>query len=315
MTSVRAFRHDYETKARESVDVRDIAVSDVGGNIYWIDVPDGEEIPEVSGVDPEAVRSLGSDLGTNVFQYSGSLFRFDVAHVLFDEWEEAGELPVRRVRCLLGPRFLMTIHEDPDLVDRLIKGYVTDFQTAKSAVFLVYEMFHHVLDSYVRIHKIMKQRLKSIDKQVVDADEAIIRTSLALHSEFLALRDVAHSSRNVLNYLASRAALFVSQNTKPLLDNMSMVLERLDDDLSVDRQVIADSVNFYVSVVSYRMNTSIKAMTAVNIIFVPLTLLAAIYGMNFRAMPELQWRYGYPFFWILFVVTLLLSLLWLKKRG
>lgn len=316
-SKVRAFEHDYGTKYRKSVRVKDVFISDVGDKVFWIDIPDfgGSDAIAGLGLDEAAIRSLDEDSEV-MSSFPGDVFRFDIAYVPFDRWSKTNRFDVMRIRCLLGSRFLVTVHDGKSVViESLIDGYVTDFRSAsKAAVFLVYEMFHHVINSHMKIHRVLQMRLKSIDEKVITADETIVETAAKLHTEFLVLREIAHSSRNVLNHLASRASLFISVNTRPYLDNMSMTLERLDDDLSVDRQIIADSINFYVSVVSYRMNTSIKAMTAVNVIFVPLTLLAGIYGMNFVYMPERTWKYGYPFFWALFFIILVVSVAWLKKR-
>lgn len=316
---VRAFEHNYQTKGRKGVRVEDVSILDVGDQVFWIDVPGIQLLDElvVSGIGEDELNSLRSDPDGPVTRVADNVFRFDMVHIAYEDWAKTRELRTRRIKCLLGSRFLVTCHDgESPLVDRLLDGYVTDFQTtSRASIFLIYEMFHHVLNAYLKVHGELQSGLRIVDERVATADEKVIRSALSLHHKLLEFREIAHSSRNVLNFLASRASLFISANTRPYLDNMSMVLERLDDDLSVDRQVIADSVNFYVSVVSYRMNTSIKAMTAVNVIFVPLTLLAGIYGMNFVHMPERTWEYGYPFFWVLFVITLVLSLVWLKKRG
>jgi len=316
---IRAFEHNYQTKGRREVPVEEVSITDVGDRIFWIDIPDPGLLDNVAmpGVGKSEIASLRSDPDAPVSRVADNVFRFDMVHVPYEDWARTKDFSTRRIKCLLGARFLITCHDgESPLIDRLLSGYVTDFQTtSRGGIFLIYEMFHHVLNAYLKIHHGLQLGLRDVDEQIATADESIIRSALALHHKLLEFREIAHSSRNVLNFLASRASLFVSANTRPYLDNMSMVLERLDDDLSVDRQVISDSVNFYVSVVSYKMNTSIKAMTAVNVIFVPLTLLAAIYGMNFISMPEYRWSYGYGFFWILFFIVFVLSVLWLRKRG
>lgn len=315
---VRVIEHNYGTKAKKEVALADVVISDVGERVFWIDLPDPAELRNLAGVgiEVEALDSLKEDLETDMVSHRGNVFRFDIAYVLYDEWSEAKQFAVRKVRCLLGARFLVTCHEgESPLTEAINRGYVTDFrESAKSAVFLVYEMFQRVLESYLRIHRSLQAGLKSIDEKLASSDDGLIETAAKLHADMLALRETAHLSRNVLNHLASRASLFISANTRPYLDNMSMTLERLDDDLSTDRQIISDSVSLYVSMVSYRMNISIKAMTAVSVIFVPLTLLSSIYGMNFVAMPEIRWRYGYAFFWALFFTIAGISVLWLRKK-
>jgi len=317
---VLVFEHDYDTGVRREVGLEDVVIQDVGNKIYWIDVLGSDSLGplglEKLGLDSEAIQSLQSDAVSDVISFPGNLYRFDVGHIPFDEWLETGDFSPKKVRCLLGARFLVSCHESRSkLVEKLVDRYVTDFRsTSKAAVFLVYEMFHHVTDGYLSVHRVMQEKLKVLDRAVITADESIIVEASKLHTDFLVMREIDHTARNTLTHLASRAGLFVSVNTKPFLDNMIMVLERLEDDLVTDRQVISDSVNFHVSIVSYHMNASIKAMTAVNVLFVPLTLLAAIYGMNFRSMPETKWEHGYAWFWLLFSLILIISFVWLKRR-
>lgn len=318
VSGVRVFEHDYETKARKHISLSEVSLTEVGNKTFWIDVQDGnlDGVKEV-GFPEDILLSLEKDMETDMISFPGDIFRFDIGYVQYEDWLKTNEFKIKKIRCLLGVRFLITVHEgDSSIIKALDNGYVTDFRSAsKAAVFLIYEMLHHVINSYLRIHRILQVRLKSIDEKITTEDETMIESAAKLHTEFLTLRETSHLSRNVLNHLASRASLFISANTRPYLDNMSMTLERLDDDLTTDRQIISDSLNFHVSVVSFKMNSSIKAMTKVNVIFVPLTLLAAIYGMNFVSMPEYAWKYGYIFFWILFFVTAFLSVVWLRKQS
>lgn len=317
--SVLVFEHDYGTRIRRQVGLEDVVIQDIGNKTYWIDVtgPGGLDQLDQLGIDTEPLRSLSDDAEFDVVSFPNGFYRFDVGHIPFEDWAHAWDFTPKKVRCLLGSRFLISYHEGRSkLADLLVDRYVTDFGfTSKAAVFLAYEMFHHVTNDYLKIHKVMQEKLKTLDRTVASAaDESIIVEASKLHTDFLEMREIDHTARNILTHLASRAGLAISVNTRPFLDNMIMVLERLEDDLVTDRQVISDSINFHVSIVSYRMNASIKAMTAVNVLFVPLTLLAAIYGMNFHNMPEVKWAYGYAWFWFLFFVILTISFVWLKRR-
>jgi len=318
MGSILIFEHDYDTGVRRQVGLEDVVIQEVGNKIYWIDVtgPGGIDCLDCLEIDKKPLRSLSDDAVSDVVSFPKDLYRFDVGHIPFEDWIETWSFSPKKVRCLLGARFLISYHEGKsDLTELLVDRYVTDFSsTSKAAVFLVYEMFNHVTDDYLKVHWVMQEKLKILDRAVTTADESIIVEASKLHTDFLEMREIDHTARNILTHLASRASLFVSVNTKPFLDNMIMVLERLEDDLVTDRQVISDSINFHVSIVSYHMNASIKAMTAVNVLFVPLTLLAAIYGMNFRSMPETRWEHGYAFFWLLFFIVLVFSFIWLKRR-
>lgn len=313
---MRIIEHDYRTKEQKEVEFENVVISDAGEKVLWINISSIEELNSLTrlNISQREIDTLKEDQ-ISVVNVSREVFRFDLPYLLYKDWVKDEKFDARFIKCLLGSRFLVTYCEKEDsLIKELHSGYVTDFSmTSKAAVFLVYEMFHHTIESYTKIHRALQKKSKSIDSTT--SKDEIIEKASKLHTNMLDLREITHSSRNVLNHLANRASLYISANTKPYLDNMSMVLERLDDDLVADRQVISDTVSFHVSLISYKMNIQIKTMTVVNVVFVPLTFLAAVYGMNFTSMPELHWKFGYIYFWILSFVTLIISILWLRKQG
>ena len=69
------------------------------------------------------------------------------------------------------------------------------------------------------------------------------------------------------------------------------------------------------SAMSNRMNEIMKVLTIIGTIFIPLTFLAGVYGMNFKHFPELEWRYGYPMFWVICFVTAVGMITWFRRRG
>jgi magnesium transporter len=90
-------------------------------------------------------------------------------------------------------------------------------------------------------------------------------------------------------------------------------VETVLQDLLVDRDVLSGTLSLYMSMVSHRTNEVMKRLTVVSVIFLPLTFLVGVYGMNFDVLPELHWHYGYAYFWLV-VVAIVGSLLWFLRR-
>jgi magnesium transporter len=91
-------------------------------------------------------------------------------------------------------------------------------------------------------------------------------------------------------------------------------VEHVLQDLLVDRDILSESLNLYMSLVGHRTNEVMKRLTVVSVVFLPLTFLCGVYGMNFEILPELQWHYGYLFFWAVAAV-IVISLLGLMRRA
>ena len=132
-----------------------------------------------------------------------------------------------------------------------------------------------------------------------------------LGSDLSRLRRVTLPARTVLADLVARRSLFVSETTQGALANLVGTVEHILGDLTTDRDLLSEAVNLYMSSVSYRTNEVMKRLTVVSVVFMPLTFVVGVYGMNFEHLPELHWHYGYLYFWILAVsiVVLLLTLL------
>jgi len=119
----------------------------------------------------------------------------------------------------------------------------------------------------------------------------------------------------VLTDLASRKSRFVSEATQPFLANMVGTVERVLQDLLADREILSDSLNLHMSAVSHRTNEVMRRLTVVSVLFLPLTFLVGVYGMNFDDQPELHWRIGYPLFWLVaFGITATLLVLLGRKK-
>jgi len=134
--------------------------------------------------------------------------------------------------------------------------------------------------------------------------------------ELIVVRKTVLSSREVIDELATRRSAAVSPTTQPYLENMVGTLERLAADLSVEREILAETLSLHLGFVSHRTNRVINRLTIINAFFLPLTFLCGVYGMNLK-LPEFEWDYGYLYFWglaasvVVGLVALLRTMKWL----
>jgi magnesium transporter len=86
------------------------------------------------------------------------------------------------------------------------------------------------------------------------------------------------------------------------------------DTIETYREMLSGMLDIYLSSVSNRLNSVMKVLTIIATIFMPLTFIAGIYGMNFKYMPELEWRWGYPAVWLIVVIIGISMLIYFRKR-
>jgi magnesium transporter len=229
---------------------------------------------------------------------------------------EGRNFDLQRVDVILGERFMMTLHKGPALFLTEIKsGYREDFRHhAKSPSFLVYELWDHLVHNYVDVQSRIEERVLKLQRELItNVQDRVFSEVSELDADLLHFRKVLLPARAVLADLASRKSRFISEATQPFLANMVGSVEAVLQDLLVDREVLEGSLNLYVSMVSHRTNDTMKRLTMVSVIFMPLTFLVGVYGMNFEVFPELKWQYGYLYFWVA-VAVIVAGLFGFMKR-
>jgi magnesium transporter len=225
---------------------------------------------------------------------------------------------LERVDVILAERFMVTVHRGPvAFLSSVRRDYRSDFlRFARSPSFLIYELWDHLLENYLHVQKLMEERVEFLQNELRgEVDDGVFARLSELGADLLHFRKVLLPARAVLTDLSSRRSLFISEATQPFLANMVGTLEHVLQDLLVDRDILSESLNLYMSVVSHRTNEVMKRLTVVSVIFMPLTFLCGVYGMNFAVLPELQWKFGYGLFWgVALVIVVTLSLLMRRAK-
>jgi magnesium transporter len=301
---------DFKSKEFKRVQsCEDARASMANGKFVWIDIDVAQAdearklLARLDLCAPEIVEdALTRDAATQVARYEHYI------HLVMSGCKLVGhKFDLERVDAMLGTNFLLTLHKgQPVFLEAVQKGYLVDFvRFAQSPSFLLYELWDHLIENYLAVHKKFEERVDQVQQRLVGAtvNESIFGEASELTVDLLHLRKVVLPARAVLTELSTRKSPFVSEATQPYLGNMVGTIERVLQDVLVDRDILNGSLNNYMSLVAHKTNKVMGRLTVVSIIFLPLTFLCGVYGMNFNQdlgnMPELQWEHGYLFFWLL----------------
>lgn len=211
-----------------------------------------------------------------------------------------GRIEHSSLDLIVSERFVITLHAGPiGCVERTARDYHLSFQKfAKSLGFLLFEISDHLIDSYRAVFEAVEVDVEHLQASIFgDVDDTIFTRVARLTDDLLVLRKHVLANREVLHQMATRKSSFVPETTQPYLSNMVGTLERLGTDLAVEREILAETLTLYLGIVGHRTNQLLHRLTLVSVVFLPLTFLCGVYGMNFDVIPELHWRYGYGFFW------------------
>lgn len=312
-------RFDFIAKNERTATLQE-AHADHGPHLYyWVDI-------DASTVDATAaMRELG--INETVVQEAIGIDvdgRYDVYDECLHVAATAAGFKEERIKgshvdIILTEHAIVTVRRGTvDFIEQVKKRYHQDFvKFAKSPSFLVYELFDTLIQSYRKSIGQLEVAIERVRSRIFgDVDDTIFNQVSDITADVLELRKIMLAVRDVLHELATRRSPFVSETSQPFLDRMTDTVARLTIDLGVDREVLGETLNLYMGMVSHRTNAVVRRLTVFSVIFLPLTFLSSIYGMNFDRdimMPELTWAYGYKAFWAT-AATLTLGLLWFMKR-
>jgi magnesium transporter len=319
---VRAVAFDFEQRVDRELSVEAAARALADGQFVWFDLeaPERAEaqtfLEQLGLCGPELIEQIVRDEAVT------QLARYDACvHLSLCACASEGEgaeLRFARVDCVLGERFLVTLQRGRvAFLKALRTSYREDFRRfARTPSFLLYELWDQWIEHALKLSRELAERVEALQVELLldRDDDEIFKRVAALGADLLRFRKAVLPARSVLNDLATRRSLYVSDTTQGFLANMVGSVDRLLENVLADRDILSESLNLYMSVVSYRTNRVMNRLTVVSVIFLPLTFLCGVYGMNFERLPELHWEYGYAFFWCA-VLWIAGGVAWLSRRA
>lgn len=317
VSSVVAF--DFQHKTERVLSWAEARGAIEQGHFVWVDILAGDRpaarrvLESFDSIEPEVIEAaLQNEPSTQHARYERCL------HVVVSECRALGSgFELGRLDVVLSERWLLTIHATPiALLGTLRKSYKSDFvRFAKSPSFLLYEIWDQLLESYLSVQKLMEERVEQLQNELRSerVSDSLFGRISELGSDLLHFRKIVLPARSVLADLSTRRSLFLSDTTQGFLANMVGTVEHVLQDLLVDRDILTEALQLHMSMVGHRTNEVMKKLTAVSVVFLPLSFLAGVYGTNFEQLPELRWGYGYLYFWGLVVCVALGLLIGLRR--
>ena len=291
---------DTQTKELTSVSDPEL-ISDLCGEphkIVWVDVndPTGDDFAELAkefNFHPLAIEDCRlAHQRPKVEEYSNCYFI-----VLYEaELLADGELELRELNLFLGKNFLVTAHSKQIKAvaeaEKLWLGWAENNE--QQTALLAYLLIDRIVDEYMSLLDTLSDRIDDIEDHIFgDFQPTSLQEVFRLKKQLLYLRRAIAPLRDVFNKLLRRELAIFTRETliywQDVYDNLNRVAEMID----TLRDLLASTVEAYLSVSGHRMNLIMKRLTSISTILMSVTLIAGIYGMNFSYMPELGWRFGY----------------------
>ena len=278
--------------------------------VTWVNI-DGlhdievmEKIGKHFGLHPLALEDiLNTDQRPKIEDFDDYIFVV-LKMLCFDEDQE--EVRAEQISIILGPNFVLSFQEKVgDIFDPLRER----IRNAKGRVrkmgpdYLAYALMDAIVDNYFTVLEKLGEKIESMEEELVtNPTPETLQTMHNLKREMIFLRKSVWPLREVVSRLERGESKLIKDSTEIYLRDVYDHTIQVIDTIETFRDMLSGMLDIYLSSVSNRMNQVMKVLTIIATIFIPLTFIAGIYGMNFEFMPELRWRWAY--FTVLFAMVI-----------
>jgi len=229
-----------------------------------------------------------------------------------------GKIAMEQMSLVFGKNFVLSFQEEPgDTFDpvreRIRKGKGRIRKMGPD--YLAYALLDAVVDDYFIVLERLGERIECLeDELVADPRRQTLNTIHELKREMLLLRKSIWPLREAISRLERAESPLVMKETGIFLRDVYDHVIQIIDNIETYRDMLSGMLDIYLSSLSNRMNEVMKFLTIIGTIFIPLTFLAGVYGMNFKFMPELGWRWGYFLIWGVMVAVGVSLLVYFKRK-
>lgn len=327
--SIRVMRYDAE-KCEEAYvdDVADLKRYLAMPGVCWLDLDEApdqarfESLRQLLELHPLAVADA-ANVPQRPKHESYETFDFIVLRMMLPRRNGPG-FDAEQVSLFLGATWVLTVQERPGdclepVRERLRAGLGT--MRTRGADYLAYAICDTVVDAYFPIVESIGDHLEEIEAAVSGpADRKVFAALHELRRELLVMRRAIWPLREALNRLTREGEGRFTPATRIFVRDCADHATQLIDLVENYRELGASLVELHLSMIGFRTNEVMKVLTIFSTIFLPLTFIAGVYGMNFETvyptnMPELRWRYGYLFSLALMLVSALGMLVFFRRKG
>ena len=284
----------------------------------------------VDGLDAEDIVEIGTQMGFHpliqedivntlqrpkVEEYKDHVF-FVLKMITYNEKTE--EVEIEQVSIILGNHYIVSFQEKAGDCFEAIRQRIRENKgiiRKMGADYLAYSLIDMVVDGYFTALEKIGDRVEDIeDELVVNHRIETLHDIYNMKRKMIAIRKSVWPLREVISRLDKLGSRMFRENTGVYVRDVYDHTIQVIDAIETYRDLLSGMLDIYLSSISNKMNQIMQVLTIIGTIFIPLTFLAGIYGMNFQYMPELGWRNSYPTLWLIMTAITTVMILFFRRR-
>jgi magnesium transporter len=293
------------------------------GSILWLDV--------VGLHDVEAIRTLAEAFHLHPLtledilnthqrpkaeEYEGYLYLV-LRMLTYDT--HAQRIESEQVSLIIGEDFVLSFQEREGDVFEPVRERLRTAQSrlrTRGADFLAYSLIDAIVDHYFVVLEQVGDQIEALEVQLMaEVDGSLLQAIQGWRHALLEFNHAAWPLREAIGWLVRGETPLIQESTRIYLRDVHDHLMYVIENLTTYREMLSNLVELHISAMSNRLNEVMKALTIIATIFMPLSFIVGVYGMNFDYMPELRWRWGYPVVMLLMLFIAVSLTLYFRRKG
>ncbi len=322
MVGIELIRYSHTELSREVVTQKISTLKFDPDKVSWLNV-DGvhnidliSKVGELIGLHKLEIEDIPNTTHRPKIEEEDEYLFFTLKMLSYNEME--GGVEYEQVSFVLGKNYVVSFQERPGDVFNSVRERLEHAKgriRGQKADYLMYALIDAIVDEYYDILDHIDGNIQVLEDKVIrDPDEKALQALQKQRRELIMLLKTVFPLREAIGKFEKTNSNIVTKDTKKYLrdvyDHTIHVLESLE----IYRDRLSGIMDIYLNSVSNKMNSVMKVLTVIATIFIPLTFIAGIYGMNFENMPELSWKYGYATVWGVMGAILIGMVVYFRKK-
>jgi magnesium transporter len=228
------------------------------------------------------------------------------------------ELVIEHISFILGCNYVISFGELKGDVFTSIRDRIRNQNTLirkSGADYLMYSLLDAIVDGYFEVLEALGERIDKVEEVVLQKSSTeTLHEIREIKNSLMYLHKYIWPLREVTSWLGKDSTELIRPATELYIRDVYDHIIQIIDTTETYRELLAGLIDLNLSSVSFRLNEVMKVLTIISTIFIPLTFIAGVYGMNFKYMPEIGWKYGYYATWIVMIGIAISMIIYFKKK-
>lgn len=228
------------------------------------------------------------------------------------------DIESEQVSIILGKNYVITFQETPfDIFDQIRVRLENPHGRMRKlgTDYFAYALIDAIVDEYYLLLENITDRIEILEDSIISQDRKVRLAEIYHQRKYIQqIKKVIWPTRELLSIWRKLENPLIKKRTSPFINDVYEQTVEIIENLEMQRESITTLVEIFMTDISLKQNEVMKTLTIIATIFIPLTFLAGVYGMNFEFMPELSWKYGYWLTWLVFIGISAIMVFYFKRK-